>query len=397
MEPFVRQPNIVPVVVPLRGPFSRRVACLPRKLRDRVRRQRFANDRPHIGERKPPAIVQVPIVPAEARKLGPHVQFRMRQLPYELVELERIAMHREFRGNVGRKRRIFARRQFHLLPLKIADVRFTGGRPCSVFQYEFQVSAPQRKRHAPVVHNRAAIAQLELPNLQIEKRPCPRLAVRGQLRDGQIAAAVLFELHVCFWPLDNQLIHSELAAKKRKYAQSDAHSRCVKKRRRPRAFPSVERQIVQLGAQTQRVQMKSSQLHARSRFLLELAYHCIAHTAFHPPGFKRYKCKQHRHRKKHQCASQPPLPTHPHDAVPCETMSSFRCSRVSSTHFFARSLIARCTSTSRIVSSTSSSAGTVSPRAFNCGANSSLKYVSICLSSTCAAGRKRESRKLERR
>src|SRR5262250_2001034 len=65
---------------------------------------------------------------------------------------------------------------------------------------------------------------------------------------------------------------------------------------------------------------------------------------------------------KKQGQGDPVFPSELHDPAPSGTMSILIRPRMSSSHLLARSLMARCTSTSRIVSSTSSSGGTSAPR-----------------------------------
>src|ERR1700691_4357137 len=229
--------------------------------------------------------------------------------------------------------------------------------------------------NSPIVEVCAAIAQLHLVDAQIKERVLPRPSAGLNFRTGQIAAAIFLIAHVHLRTVHHQFVDLKFPVQKRKHGEAHLHAVCVKQRSFRGSFPPVQRQVIQLGAQAQRMQMKSAQLHARARPRLQLLYQRIARPALRDPKLKNAK---HRHRnradREHDgCKPMWPaeLPPPVHEPLPCATMSIFRRSRESLSHLAARSLIARWISTSRIVSSTSSSGGTVSLRAFSCGENSS--------------------------
>src|SRR5580704_4507571 len=118
--------------------------------------------------------------------------------------------------------------------------------------------------------------------------------------------------------------------------------------------------------------METVEIHSRPGAKFDLVHYNMTDPSFGDSHLKHHKHhggERHDH-KERRC--QPVSPANPHEPAPCIMMSIFRCSRVSSSHFAARSLIARWISTSRIVSSTSSNGGTGWFFAFSCGTNSSL-------------------------
>src|ERR1700733_13346455 len=217
----------------------------------------------------------------------------------------------------------------------------------------------------------AGITQFPLSVAQIEQRILPGARIPMHFRSGNVTVAIFFVVHGYFGTVRHQLVYFKLPVQKRKHGDTHLHAVCVEQRRFAGTFQAVQRQVIEFRMQAPRVQMKSAQLDARTGPFFQLRDQCIARPAL--CDSKLENAKHYRHcgadQKGHGC--QPMWPAKLHEPLRGDTMSSFSLSRDSPSHFAARSLMACWISTSRMVSSTSSSGGTGSLRAFNCGENSS--------------------------
>ena len=211
MKPNVRQIDLAAGVVPAGCPLAVGIAGLAGKICNRVGHQGLTKNRAQVRERQSPAVPQIPIRSREAGQLSAEIEFRMRQLPNQLIQFERVTMQRELRRDIGPERRVLPLRNFHLFPLEVTDVGISAcsGRP--VIQFEFEILAFCRERHAPVIDQRTAVSHFQPSYLQIKKVLLPGLA-RHDFRRRQITVAVLLELHCNLGTVNHQFAQRKFAA-----------------------------------------------------------------------------------------------------------------------------------------------------------------------------------------
>src|SRR5579862_7181735 len=238
-------------------------------------------------------------------------------------------------------------------------------------QGEVEIPSVDSKRHALIVVTHPSVAQRQLPDPQAEKRRAPWAARPSMLRRRHVAAAVSVDRDRNLRFFDDQLVEGDLMLEERHNADSNVDAIGVKQRRSTRSLEAMHRQITDANREMPGIEVKGAHLHARAGALVNLMDDRGAN-----PSVGQTECENRNHGKHHQddrdqVPGYPFFPAAAHGAAPSAMMSIFSRSRVSSSHCFESVSISRWISTSRIVSSTSSIGGTLSPRAFNCGANSS--------------------------
>src|ERR1700678_4741527 len=100
MKPNVRQMDLAAGVVPAGCPFTVGIAGLSGKICNRVGHQGLTKNRAQVRERQSSAVPQIPIRSREAGQLSAEIEFRMRQLPNQLIQFERVTMQRELRRDI---------------------------------------------------------------------------------------------------------------------------------------------------------------------------------------------------------------------------------------------------------------------------------------------------------
>jgi hypothetical protein len=144
----------------------------------------------------------------------------------------------------------------------------------------------------------------------------------------------------------------------------------VKKRLGRHRLETVEGEVIEFGLQAESVKVKVAEFDARAGAQFELLDDGLAKPFFGEPGLKYQKHRDGDRGKRDNQNREETQPFVLHEPPSFETISILSRPRLSSSHLSARSLMARWMSTSRIVSSTSSSAGTSALRAFSWGTKS---------------------------
>src|SRR5579884_3230854 len=129
-------------------------------------------------------------------------------------------MKSEFGGEIEAERRVAFLGEFHLLPLKRADV----GIGCGAFlreiaQVEIKIVARKREGNAVIVVNGGAIAQFEMADAQAEQSVAPGASRAGAALWRDVAVAIMIDLDEHFGAIEHELAQRDLMAEKRNDAK----------------------------------------------------------------------------------------------------------------------------------------------------------------------------------
>src|SRR5271163_1686823 len=179
----------------------------------------------------------------------------MWQLQYQLIELKRIRMQREFRRNIEVEWHIVPLGQFDLLPSQVANVGLRATRWRIEMQLKREILSYHRERHAAIIQRRTAITDLKVSDTQAEKSIAPGAFACRYSRCWQITFAILVKSHGKLRLIQKQFIDRNFLAEERKHMNCDVDARRMKKRRCSCSLQSVERKTVKLSSQRQHAEM----------------------------------------------------------------------------------------------------------------------------------------------